>query len=297
MSYEPFINELKKFEFPLEAVNCLKRQGIERLRPVQFQALEKGLLTSNSFLISAPSGIGKTLIGEMAAIHTILKMQKKSLYLIPLKALANEKFHYFSRVYANLHIKWLMAVGDQEVKQNELRQADFLIMTYEKFDAYLRNQKENLWISAITTVIVDEIHILDEFDRGPRVENLIIRLYHLPRPPQIIGLSATIDNPQTIANWLNNLETKYREKNLQTLIEDARPIELEYQILNSSSKNSKILEICQKIINDNGQILIFTNSRRDSQSLVKYLCSQITKIKPFSEETLGLIEKSFPREK
>ena len=100
MSYEPSINELKKFEFPFEAVNCLKRQGIERLRPVQFQALEKGLLTSNSFLISAPSGIGKTLIGEMAAIHTILKMQKKSLYLIPLKALANEKFHYFSRVYA-----------------------------------------------------------------------------------------------------------------------------------------------------------------------------------------------------
>ena len=52
----------------------------------------------------------------------------------------------------------------------------------------------------------------NKFDRGPRVENLIIRLYHLPRPPQIIGLSATIDNPQTIANWLNNLETKYREK-------------------------------------------------------------------------------------
>ena len=187
MLYEPSINELKKFEFPLEAVNCLKRQGIERLRPVQFQALEKGLLTSNSFLISAPSGIGKTLIGEMAAIHTILKMQKKSLYLIPLKVWRMKSFIIFQVVYANLHIKWLMAVGDREVKQNELRQADFLIMTYEKFDAYFRNQKENLWISAITTVIVDEIHILDEFDRGPRVENLIIRLYHLPRPHKLLA--------------------------------------------------------------------------------------------------------------
>ena len=97
----------------------------------------------------------------MAAIHTILKMQKKSLYLIPLKALANEKFHYFSRVYANLHIKWLMAVGDPEVKQNELRQADFLIMAYENFKPLSSgNQKENLWISAITTVIVDECNIL-----------------------------------------------------------------------------------------------------------------------------------------
>ena len=94
-----------------------------------------------------------------------------------------KSFIIFQGFMPNLHIKWLMAVGDREVKQNELRQADFLIMTYEKFrNAYLRNQKENLWISAITTVIVDEIHILDEFDRGPRVENLIIRLYHLPRP-------------------------------------------------------------------------------------------------------------------
>ena len=176
--------ELAQYGLAPQIITCIQNTGITQLHEDQLSALKKGLLRNRSFLVSTPSGSGKTLIAEIAAIHTILTHHGKSLFLVPLRALAYEKFTYLQKVYSSLGIHVRIAVGDQELSKNELQKADLLIMTYEKFDAYLRSCRDFDWIYSIQTVIIDEIHVLGERGRGPRLENLIIRIYRLPEPPQ-----------------------------------------------------------------------------------------------------------------
>ena len=266
--------DLGQYGLSPEIITCIQNSGISQLREDQLSALKKGLLLKRSFLIATPSGSGKTLTAEIAAIHTILKYQGKSLFLVPLRALAYEKFLYFQEVYSSLGVKVRLAVGDQELPQKELQQADLLIMTYEKFDAFLRSARstpEFNWIYSIQTVIIDEIHVLGEQNRGPRLENLIIRIYRLPSPPQLIALSATIANPMNILKWFDSLETKYRSQSFQCIINSIRPVELHYSIVKTLHKVQKIAEICKKILQNRGKVLIFTNSRRDTERMSEEL--------------------------
>ncbi|UYP48769.1 hypothetical protein NEF87_005054 [Candidatus Lokiarchaeum ossiferum] len=262
---------LRNFNFPSKAIRCLHNSGLHSLRKIQYQSINKGLFDDYSFLISTPSGSGKTLIGELAAINTILTSNRSALYLVPLKALATEKYHTFNQIYQSLNLKIEMAIGDQDISYTDLNSADLLIMTYEKFDSYLRSNGHFDWINTITTIIIDEIHILGEKKRGPRLENLILRIYRLKFPPQLIYLSATIANPAAIVNWFNFLEIKYRQRKIRAIYEDIRPIPLNYIIRHSHNKFNLIALICQKNLEENGQILIFTNSRKDTMNLCEEL--------------------------
>jgi hypothetical protein len=87
----------------------------------------------------------------------------------------------------------------------------------------------------------------------------------------MIYLSATINNPLDIKQWLNGLELTFRKKEIQLINYAKRPIELNYQILISASKTDSMYEICSKIISESGQILIFTNSRRDTEITADFL--------------------------
>ena len=286
------IKELRKFNFPSQAIQCLENSGLESLRMIQYQSISKGLFKDSSFLISTPSGSGKTLIGELAAINTILTTSRSALYLVPLKALATEKYRTFNHVYQSLNLKIRMAIGDQDISYQDLDSADFLIMTYEKFDSYLRSKVHFDWINRISTIIIDEIHILGEKKRGPRLENLILRIYQLRFPPQLIYLSATIANTPAIVEWFDSLEKKYRQREIQAISEDIRPIPLNYTIRHSHNKLNLINLICQKNLEENGQILIFTNSRKDTMNLCEEIMHNST-IKSFLKICVPL-HKSLP---
>ena len=84
------IESLSDFGYPPECIPAIKNNGIIELREIQLQTIKRGLLDGNSFLISTPSGSGKTLVGELAIIHNIMKFRKKALFLVPLRALAAE---------------------------------------------------------------------------------------------------------------------------------------------------------------------------------------------------------------
>jgi replicative superfamily II helicase len=270
------IDDLLKFGFERITIDCLRTAGINQLRSIQEESLQKGLLDGKSFLISTPSGSGKTLIGELAAINNILRNRKKSIYLIPLRALANEKYQYFSRIYSPLNLNITMAVGDQEITTAILQKSDLIIMTFEKFDSLLRKDQHNSWTDRIGTIIIDEVHILGELKRGPRLENLILRIYRLTNMPQIVSLSATIENPHDFISWFQKLESKYKKSDFEFIIEEKRPIELKYSISVTSNKLSEISNISRKILDINGQILIFTNTRKDT----KNICIALIKMMP-----------------
>src|SRR4030043_646001 len=82
------------------------------LNPVQELAVKSGLFGRKNMIVAAPTASGKTLIAEMAALHTILNERKKAVYIVPLRALANEKYEDFSKKYAPLGIKVGIRIGD-----------------------------------------------------------------------------------------------------------------------------------------------------------------------------------------
>jgi len=189
-----------KWKIPIEIIEVLQKENISELRPAQEKALTAGLLEGKNLLICTPTASGKTLIAELAGTKTILEKEKKAVYIVPLIALANEKSKEFKRKYSSL-FKIALTTGDMDNSESRLANFDFIICTAEKLDSITRHKTE--WLSEIGTVIIDEIHLLNDVSRGPTLEILITLLRQIVPKAQIIGLSATIGNPQELAEWLN----------------------------------------------------------------------------------------------
>ena len=185
------------------------------LSPIQVKAIGAGLLNSKTMLVCAPTASGKTLVGAMALVNILGK--GKGMYVVPLKALGSEKFREFKELLLDTPYKVALSTGDVEGDENYLSRADILILTSEKLDSLLRDRHE--WLSEVKVVVVDEIHLLQDQSRGPTLE-IVITLLKMLFSPQIVGLSATIGNPQELATWLGG-----------ELVSDTwRPVKLEQGI-------------------------------------------------------------------
>ena len=190
-------------------------QKFEKLNPIQEKAIKAGLLGKKSQLICAPTASGKTLVATMAIANTLEK--GKAIYIVPLKALANEKHKEYQELLKNTSYQAIMSTGDIDSPSPHLSKYDLLILTSEKFDSLIRHRVS--WLNEIKTVIIDEIHLLNDPTRGPTLEIIITLLKSLIKP-QIIGLSATIGNPKELANWLE----------AELVIDTWRPVELKQGI-------------------------------------------------------------------
>jgi helicase len=199
-------------QIPNDLFEILKKDIVE-LRPAQQKAVKAGLLNAESLLVCTPTASGKTLIAELAGIKAIMEGKGKVIYIVPLKALASEKFKEFKRRYEKF-IRIAMSIGDFDSSDSYLLEYDFIITTSEKLDSLMRHQAP--WLKYVKVVIIDEIHLLNDPGRGPTLEVIITLLKELLKNIQIIGLSATIGNPQDLADWLG-----------ATLVEDKwRPVKL-----------------------------------------------------------------------
>ena len=207
--------ELKDIQqdIPAEVFEVLQAAGIKELRPSQEKAIAAGLLKGTSLLVCTPTASGKTLIAEFAATKTILQQKKKALYIVPLKALASEKHKSFSLRYGRF-CKVALSIGDTESADTYLANYDLIVCTAEKLDSLLRHHTP--WVANVGCVVVDEIHLLNDAHRGPTLEVVLTILKRMLKDVQILGLSATIGNPQELAAWLN----------AALVIDDWRPVPL-----------------------------------------------------------------------
>ena len=197
-----------------QAKDFLARVEVAQLRPAQEKAVSAGVLRGESVLVCTPTASGKTLVAELAMLEAVAK-DKKALYVVPLKALGSEKYRSFSE---RLGCRVALSVSDFDSSDTRLGEFDVIIATAEKLDSLLRHHAP--WISRVGCVVVDEIHLLNDASRGPTLEVLLTMLRRLIKP-QVVGLSATIGNPQELANWLG-----------ATLVEDDwRPVRLDKGVL------------------------------------------------------------------
>lgn len=192
--------ELKsiKDSIPKELYEILEKD-ITNLRPAQEKSIKKGLLEGRNLLVCTPTASGKTLIAELAALKSIIEGRGKAVYIVPLKALASEKFRDFRRRYDKI-AKVALSVGDIDSADPFLADYDLIVTTSEKLDSLIRHYAP--WLANIATIVVDEIHLLNDAERGPTLEILLTILKQLLKKSQIIGLSATIGNAEELAEWL-----------------------------------------------------------------------------------------------
>lgn len=205
------LSDIKK-DIPEKIYEILNKE-IKELRPSQSSAIEKGLLDNKNMLVCTPTASGKTMIAELALTKNIMESNGKALYIVPLKALANEKFKDFKKRYDSL-FDIAMSIGDLDSSDPYLEKYDLIISTSEKIDSLIRHNSP--WLKDIKTVIIDEIHLLNDIGRGPTLEILITILKRILPNMQIIGLSATIGNPEELAKWLN----------AELVIDNWRPVKL-----------------------------------------------------------------------
>ncbi len=281
------ISAIKEFVDDERIIRILLKNNIYNLREIQKEAIIKGLYFNKSFLVVAPSGSGKTLIGELCCISNVFKNLGKFVYLVPYKALAFEKYYYFKKNYSKYGVETELSIGDVNVDDKELEKADIIIITYEKMDSLLRvlsYDKNKDWINSITTIVVDEIHTIGDITRGPRLESLIVRLNEFLRCPQIIALSATIANPKFFTNWLSSLGQEFI-----LITSEDRPVPLKYGITVTQNKDSTIKHYVNEILKKNGQVIIFVNKRKEAQKLALYLKNFVKK--KLSPQELSICKK------
>jgi len=237
----------------------LELSGFDKLNPVQRLALDSGLLDGKSLVVAAPTASGKTLIAEMAALETI-KSGKKVVYIVPLRALASEKYEEFKERYGPLGIKVAISIGDYDRSESWLANYDLIIFTSEKLDSLLRHGLP--WAEQIGLVVADEIHLLNDPGRGPTLELVLTRLRQTSNP-LILGLSATINNYQELAGWLEAEAVK----------SDYRPVKLYQGVCfdgkakfipkrSFSVSDIPITWLSGQTLDKGKQALIFINTRR-----------------------------------
>jgi len=275
---------VKVVDLPIpEAVKELTiKSGIVELYPPQEEAVKAGALEGKNLVLATPTASGKTLVAEFCALKHILEKNGKAVYLTPLRALANEKFDEF-RKYTTLakkdgrRIRVGISTGDFDSTDPWLERYDIIITTNEKADSLLRHRAK--WMDEISLVVADEVHLLNESERGPTLEVVLARLMQVNPDIQILALSATINNVDEIAGWLKaqHVTTEWRpvalkegvllHEEIQYRDGDARKIE--------KKSRDPTINLTLNTVKTGGQALIFASTRKNAVTLAKKVAGEV----------------------
>ena len=265
-----------------DVLEVLEDQGIDELYPPQVEALEEGVLDGENLVLAIPTAAGKTLVSELAMLKSIFEEGGMCVYIVPLRALASEKYEDFKEKYEPLGIDVGIATGDYEIDGSSVSKHDILIATSEKVDSLLRNEAK--WLADMSTVVVfDEIHLIDDQGRGPTQEILAARLRQLNPDIQILGLSATISNSGSIADWLDakHLKSEWRPVPLKEGVYHNDRIvfsDRSEKDISVSSNNEVSKLVVDTIKNEDGQSLVFVNTRRSTQAEARRVSKEVGKL-------------------
>ncbi len=281
---------IEKLELPPSAIKFLQDSGFVSLYPPQEKAVKAGLLEKKSILISAPTASGKTLIATLAIIKHLYD-GGKIVYLSPLKALASEKFSEFKKLESiefEKKLRMQISTGDFDQSDRTLGQNDILVLTNEKMDSIIRQGAD--WINEISLVIVDEVHLIGDDDRGPTLEIVLTKLKSLPQKPQILALSATVTNADEISSWLGCklVESDWRPVPLwegvydqgKVVMQDDKSFEVE------TSVRGPPVDLGLDSIEKGGQAILFAETRARSVSLATKASDSVSKKLTNEERTV-----------
>lgn len=272
---------------------------IPSLNQLQVDAVnDYGLLTDENLVVSAPTSSGKTMIGELAALRGILNRQR-AFFLLPLKALVNDKLRHFEKLYGAFGVRTITATGNSTVDDIGplMRgQYDVCLMTYEKFAAlalgnpYLMDQ--------VGTVVVDEVQMIADPSRGANLEFLLTLLRIGRRQgaePQFIALSAVIGDTNGLERWIAARLLKRKERPVpldegvlrrdgsfrfvssdtgeERILE--RVVVPEYRSANPNASQNYIIPLTRKLVSENKSVIVFRETKGEARGCAHYLAESL----------------------
>lgn len=215
------IGQLEDFGFARAVVNNWSSHGTQQLMPLQERVVrETALLGGRNLMVFAPTSSGKTFLAELAAMRHI-EAGRKSVFLVPTKALAEEQYAHLTAVYEQLGLRIAVATRERTAHDAAILAGhyDFAVMVYEKLKSFVTLRPAML--QSIGLVSVDELQIVGDPERGAVVDMLLARLVRTTPPVQLLCLSAVLAEGVRLATWLNCELYVWRE----------RPVELREGVL------------------------------------------------------------------
>jgi len=259
--------------------SCLQEWGIQSLTDIQEQAIAAEVPLGSSAIVCAPTSSGKTLIGELALANA-LSNGLDALYLVSHKALAEQKFSDFAARFSTP--RWASTVtvgistGDHEEGDVNCR---VLISTYEKALGLILAGRLKV---TKTVIIADELQILGEVGRGASVETLCA-LLRQRQPHQFVGLTATVENPEDLAAWMNCKTVRSAKRDVD-LIQTIRYDGTQYTVRFGQEEGETTADtfgqadlhgVIRKVLQDGlGPVLVFTETRREASELASQHCEK-----------------------
>jgi helicase len=254
-----------------QVIELLAKEGLDELYPPQQHAIEAGVLNGKNLVLASPTASGKTLVAELCILQHVLEHRGKAIYLAPLRALASEKFKEFQRYSAikkpnGDHVRAGISTGDYDSSDPWLGRYDIILCTNEKADSLLRHKAP--WMSELTLVVADEVHLLTEQQRGPTLEVVLTRLTEINPNIQVLALSATVRNAEEVGSWLKagSVTTDWRPVPLREGIYHDNQVQFRDGASRAILSGTKTpsLDIALDVLSTGGQALIFTETRRSA---------------------------------
>jgi helicase len=276
---------MKFEELDLEpaVVDSLRRQGYSDLYPPQEDALPAAL-KGKSIVLAVPTASGKSLVAYLSIVSAVLK-GRKAVYIVPLRALASEKFEDLKR-FEDLGVRVALSIGDYDAEDQNLERFDVIVATSEKIDSLLRHRAS--WLEQVSVVVADEIHLMNDPNRGPTLEVTLTKFKMINPKAQIIALSATVRNSKQIAEWLGaaHFTSEWRPVPLKEgIYVDGRIFFSDNSTRTIRDIGDPVASLVQECLAGGGQSLVFVNTRRSSESLARTLRPIV---KPFIEKPPSL---------
>jgi replicative superfamily II helicase len=251
------------------------------------------VLEGEHLVVSAPTSSGKTTVGELAALKSVLE-RKRALFLLPLKALVSDKLRTFNQAYGSFGIITIQATGETDDITPLLRgQYDICLLTYEKFAAVVLANPHIL--NQVGTVVIDEVQMIADETRGANLE-FVLTLLRMRRrqgiEPQVIALSAVIGTTNGLEHWLG----------ARLLRREERPVPLDegilladggFRFIDGDSGEEKLIEplfqpqfikgssqdyvipLVRKLVNEGKQVIVFREKKGEVRGCALYLAKTL----------------------
>lgn len=274
-------------------------EAVPSLNALQVDAVnEFRVLDGANLVVSAPTSSGKTLVGELAALKGTAE-RRRALFLLPTRALVNDKYQEFRRKYDGFGLRTIRATGefDDEVSDLLRGQYDVALLTYEKCSGILLGSPHVL--RQVGTVVIDEAQMITDPSRGANLEFLLTLLRSRRAEgisPQLIALSAVIGDSRGLDEWLD----------ARLLRRNERPVPLDEGVLRAdgqfrfvSAEGDERLEpsirplyaegkhrdwlipLVARLVGSGEQVIVFRETRDETFFCAEYLA-----------ESLGLVPAS-----
>ncbi len=251
---------------PVEAAEIVPAEWLPHLphptlNPAQAEAIPHVLRTGRHLVVAAPTGAGKTVIGMAAALEAILTERRRAVWLVPQRSLTGELEHELA-AWRDGGLRVERLSGEFAPDVDHLREADLWLATTEKFEAVCRASSLRAALSQVGCLIVDEIHLLGDAERGSLLEALLARVHSGDWAARIVGLSATVANADEIADWLDG----------QLVRTSWRPTRLTWQLplipvmadrrADQKARSTVAVDVTTRVTGDGGAVLVFCGNKR-----------------------------------